>query len=95
MKALRWICLIEGISCLLLFFVAMPMKYLGDDASLVPPVGRVHGFLWVIMLFGLFQAMQNNKLNTKEFLLYLIVGSAPLGMFWLDGQIRHKEVNEE
>ena len=93
MKALRWICLIEGISCLLLFFVAVPMKYLGDNDFLVPPVGRAHGLLWVIMLFGLFQAMQNNKLSKNEFFLYLIVGSAPLGMFWLDGQIRQKEGN--
>ena len=95
MNALRWICLIEGISCLLLFFVAMPMKYMAGDTYMVPIVGRAHGFLWVIMLFGLFQAMQNEKLSAKEFLLYLVVGSAPLGMFWLDGQIRQKELNQK
>ena len=93
MTALRWICLIEGISCIALFFIAMPMKYWAGDASLVSIVGRIHGGLWLLMLFGLFQAMLNTKLNTKELVLYLLVGSAPLGMFWLDGQLRLKDQN--
>ena len=91
MTALRWICLIEGSSCIALFFLAMPMKYWAGDASLVPIVGRIHGGLWLLMLFGLFQAMLNTKLSTKELVLYLLVGSEPLGMFWLDGQLRLKD----
>ena len=39
--------LIEGTSTLLLFFVAMPMKYLADMPEVVTVVGTIHGWLFV------------------------------------------------
>jgi integral membrane protein len=38
--------LLEGISTLLLFFFAMPMKYLADNPDYVPSIGMAHGVLW-------------------------------------------------
>ncbi|QDU20712.1 DUF3817 domain-containing protein [Urbifossiella limnaea] len=50
---LRVVAFAEGVSCLLLFFVAMPIKYveaLGNNPAPVKYVGWAHGLLF--MLFG-------------------------------------------
>lgn len=47
---LRVIAFAEGVSCLLLFFVAMPIKYveaLGNDPTPVKYVGWAHGVLFI------------------------------------------------
>ena len=47
---LRLIAWIEGISFLLLLFVAMPMKYLADRPSMVRILGMAHGLLFVLFI---------------------------------------------
>ena len=84
MKALRWTCLIEGISCIALFFIAMPIKYGLDDPSWVRVTGRIHGLLWVVMVYFFFQCVLNKEISTMKALRLLIVASLPLGMFWVD-----------
>ena len=42
--------LIEGTSTLLLFFVAMPLKYLYDVPQAVEILGPVHGWLFVMLV---------------------------------------------
>jgi len=41
--------LVEGISTLVLFGVAMPLKYLGDMPMAVTVAGSVHGFLFLAL----------------------------------------------
>ena len=50
---LRTFALVEGISTLALFGVAMPMKYLGGMPTAVTVVGSIHGllFLGLVVLF--------------------------------------------
>ncbi len=53
---LRWLIvagLIEGCSTLVLFFVAMPMKYYADIPEAVSVVGMIHGvlFIWLVLMF--------------------------------------------
>ena len=50
---LIWFGIIEGISTLGLFFVAMPMKYIYDMPMAVTITGMTHGFLFLglVMLF--------------------------------------------
>lgn len=49
-KTLRLIGLIEGISFLLLLFIAMPVKYMMDNPVLVKYVGMGHGVLFILFL---------------------------------------------
>src|SRR5690554_2620573 len=42
--------LIEGLSMVLLLFVAMPMKYVWDQPQMVRVVGMAHGFLFMIFV---------------------------------------------
>jgi integral membrane protein len=44
----RLIALTEGVSFLILLFIAMPMKYLWHNPSAVRTVGSIHGALFVL-----------------------------------------------
>ena len=38
---------LEAISAIVLFFIAMPMKYIWEDPTWVTHAGRVHGGLFI------------------------------------------------
>ena len=44
---LRLLSIVEGISTLVLFFVAMPLKYAADMPLAVTIAGMIHGFLFM------------------------------------------------
>lgn len=43
----RKVALVEGVTTLLLFLVAMPLKYAAGQSFLVPPVGWLHGVAFI------------------------------------------------
>ncbi len=47
LRNFRWVALAEGISYLLLLFIAMPLKYLMDYPLAVKYVGWAHGLLFI------------------------------------------------
>jgi len=46
-RRFRWVALLEGISFLVLLFIAMPLKYLADMPLAVKYVGWAHGVLFM------------------------------------------------
>ena len=52
-QTLRVVGLLEGLSFLLLLFIAMPMKYMFDNPVLVKYVGMGHGVLFILFLIVL------------------------------------------
>ena len=57
MRALRQLAIVEGISTLVLFFVAMPLKYLAGMPLAVTVVGSVHGLLFIALVLMLVLAI--------------------------------------
>ena len=51
LKRLQFVSLVEGISWLVLLFVAMPLKYLADMPMAVRITGSIHGalFMWFVL----------------------------------------------
>ena len=47
-RQFKWACIFEGITCILLYLIAMPMKYQWDLVWQMPAVGSLHGiaFVW-------------------------------------------------
>lgn len=79
---------IEGISLLVLFFIAMPIKYIGGDPSYVKMVGPIHGFLFLgFVLMALYVASED-KWTKKFFLFAVLTSSIPFGMFWLERKMK-------
>lgn len=90
-QALRMLAFIECLSSCLLFFVAMPMKYLLDNPILIRPVGMGHGILFLVFFVFLLVVCQLRKWPLKMFLIGLVSAIVPLACFWLDREIKHIE----
>ncbi len=76
----------EGVSFLLLLFIAMPLKYgLGIDLA-VRVVGLAHGVLFIayVMTLGLAWRDLGTRLGWIAFIASLVPG----GTFWLDARLR-------
>ncbi|MDM1246042.1 DUF3817 domain-containing protein [Acinetobacter sp. R933-2] len=87
-KTLRLVGLLEGISFLLLLFIAMPMKYMFDNPILVKYVGMGHGVLFILFLLVLFIVCEKEKLSLKVFLMGLVASILPFGPFVFDYKLK-------
>ncbi|MBT4523744.1 MAG: DUF3817 domain-containing protein [Phycisphaerae bacterium] len=79
-----WAGIIEGISTLALFFVAMPLKYMYAQPMAVTYVGMIHGFLFIglIALFVIGKSIV--PLSTKMVVGGIIGAVLPFGPFIVD-----------
>lgn len=76
----------EGISYLVLLFVAMPLKYgLGVDMA-VRVVGMAHGLLFIAYVVTLGLAWRG--LGTRLGWIAFIASLVPGGTFWLDPRLK-------
>ena len=81
---LIWAGIIEGISTLVLFFVAMPLKYIYDQPMAVTLAGMIHGFLF-LGLIALFVIGKNIvPLSTKMVIGGIVGAILPFGPFVVD-----------
>ena len=87
-QTLRIIGLLEGISFLLLLFIAMPMKYMLDNPVLVKYVGMGHGVLFILFLIVLFTVCERQKWSIYMFILGLIASILPFGTFVFDRKLK-------
>ena len=90
-KALRLVGFLEGLSFLLLVFIAMPMKYIWDQPLLVKYVGMGHGVLFVAFLAVLFVVCEKQKWSLNMFVLGLIASIMPFGPFVFDHKLKKLE----
>lgn len=90
-KTLRWVGLLEGISFLLLLFIAMPMKYMFDNPILVKYVGMGHGVLFILFLVVLFAVCEKQKWTVQIFLMGLAASILPFGPFVFDAKLKKLE----
>jgi integral membrane protein len=88
---LRILGFLEGISLLILVFIAVPLKYFDHDPSLVKAMGPVHGGLFLLFIFNTLNVgvEQHWKFShtTWKVLLACIV---PFGTFYIDRQLLAK-----
>ena len=81
---LIWFGIVEGISTLVLFFIAMPMKYMYDKPLVVTIAGAIHGFLF-LGLVALFVIAKSKLFLTTRMMWGGILGAIlPLGPFVVD-----------
>lgn len=88
LRVLRLITFLEGISYLVLLFVAMPLKYLFDQPMAVRIAGGVHGFLFMSYVLALYEARMDQRWSIRRTLELLVVSLVPGSLFWLDRRIR-------
>ncbi|KFF26494.1 DUF3817 domain-containing protein [Chryseobacterium vrystaatense] len=80
--------LIEGLSYLILLFIAMPLKYFFKIPEAVKYFGWIHGVLFLIFLIALLSASIQYKWNFKRIIWYLIASVLPFIPFILDKNLK-------
>lgn len=73
----------EGISYLLLLFVAMPMKYIWNMPEAVRIMGMAHGVLFVLFMFSISGLWGQKKFDFKQSFYAFILSLLPFGTFYL------------
>lgn len=80
----RIVSLLEGVSYLLLLFIATPIKYLQDNPEYVKMLGMPHGILFMLYVVLAFVLKKEMKWDTKNFAIILIASVIPFGTFYVD-----------
>ena len=80
----RLVALLEGVSYILLLFVAVPIKYLGGDEQWVKLLGMPHGILFVSYVIFAFLIKENEKWGIKDLGIVLLASILPFGTFYVD-----------
>ena len=84
MKLFRIIALLEGLSYILLLFVAVPVKYSIGDPTYVKLLGMPHGILFVAYLGFAFYFKQEHNWSMKTLAIVLLASVLPFGTFYVD-----------
>jgi integral membrane protein len=85
----RVIAWIVGVGLLVLVLVGMPLKYIGDNESVVAVVGPVHGFLFMIYLVLTFDLARRAKWPFGRMILVMLAGTIPFFSFWAERKVTH------
>ena len=86
----RIIAFLEGVSYLLLLFVAVPIKYNLGDPAYVKLLGMPHGLLFMAYLVLAYLLKDDQKWERKTFLIILAASVVPFGTFYIDKKFLRK-----
>jgi integral membrane protein len=81
---LRVIAFTEGMSYLILLFVAMPLKYIWGQPAAVKNFGTVHGLLFVLYIIYVLLCKIEYRWTLKKALVLFGISIIPFGNFYAD-----------
>lgn len=81
---------LEGLSYILLLFIATPIKYLQGDATYVKWLGMPHGLLFVVYIILAIMLKYELNWNFKRFSIVCLLSLIPFGTFFV-GKYLKKE----
>lgn len=90
-RALRQLAIVEGVSTLVLFFVAMPLKYFAGVPLAVTVAGSIHGFLFVALVSMLLIAIAKVPISLGLAAAGLVAAVVPGGPFFLERRLARIE----
>lgn len=91
LKRFRVISLIEGISMLVLLFIAMPLKYGFDMPLMVKYVGWIHGVLFMVYVVILLPTSRRLGWSFSKTFMGLVASVLPFGPFLFDRKLKNEE----
>lgn len=80
----RIVAFLEGVSYILLLFVATPIKYILKDESYVKLLGMPHGILFIAYLILAFLLKSEMNWSYKNFKIILLASIVPFGTFYVE-----------
>lgn len=90
-KYFKYACIAEGISCILLYLIAMPIKYQFGIWWQMIPIGTLHGifFTWYLA-----QSVLVRKIigwDDEDFVFVILAAFFPMGTFWVEKKMINSE----
>ncbi len=79
--------IIEGISLLILFFVAMPLKYIWGYKIATLIFGSIHGILWLYFLKVLYEAKKEHNFDNKLVFQLIFFSVIPFGFIPIERKL--------
>jgi len=92
LKSFRGLALIEGLSLLILLFIAMPLKYYADMKGVVPVVGMIHGLLFLSFMISSLNISHKLNWSIMFWLLVFFSSIVPFGTFLMDFRLKKIKV---
>ena len=86
----RKLSFIEGLSLIVLLFVAMPAKYQFGYVDSIWQVGMTHGMLWLAYFVTSLVVSHQQKWSVMSWLLVLSASVVPFACFFLDRKLKNK-----
>lgn len=83
-NSFRIVALLEGVSYILLLFIAVPIKYIQGNPEYVKLLGMPHGLLFVAYVVLAIVVGMELKWNVKTMFIVLIASILPFGTFYVD-----------
>ncbi|MDN5214757.1 DUF3817 domain-containing protein [Fulvivirgaceae bacterium BMA12] len=92
---LRLLAFLEGVSLLLLVFIAVPIKYYYDNPALVKAIGPAHGVLFLLFVVNALKISVDYRWKLKTTLMVLVACVVPFGTFYIDSNLLKKMHREQ
>jgi len=80
----RIVSVLEGVSYLLLLFIATPIKYFAENDSFVKLLGMPHGILFIVYVILAIMLKIEFKWRSKKTFIILAASVIPFGTFYID-----------
>ena len=80
----RIVAFAEGVSYLLLLFIAVPVKYILYNDLFVKMLGMPHGVFFIIYILLASRFVLIKKISVKDSMIILIASLVPFGTFYVD-----------
>jgi len=85
----RKLSLIEGLSLIILLFIAMPAKYQFAYVDSIWMVGMTHGILWLVYFVLSLAVSHQQKWSVMFWLVVLFSSVIPFACFFLDRKLKN------
>lgn len=87
----RLVALVEGLTTLALFLIAMPLKYAFGNPVLVPPVGLIHGVAFLAYIAMMIVVLPGRGFSRGEWARTALAAFVPFGTFLNDRLLERKQ----
>jgi integral membrane protein len=87
LQRLRWLGTVEGISTLVLFGIAMPLKYLAGVPMAVTIIGSIHGVLFLALASMFVLGIRRIPISKGMAAAGIVAAVVPFGPFVMDRRL--------
>lgn len=86
-KHFKWACVAEGITCILLYLIAMPIKYQWGIWWQMIPIGTLHGIMFTWYLVLTYYVRKPLHWDDEDTLFAVLSAFFPFATFWVEDSL--------